>query len=397
MPANTQKPAVKADSGDLKKVKAAAASRSKSAKKWSPRTQYIIWIGGTVVMILAACIVLIVNPDRGPFEIPVNDINLITHVNRNSKTWMAGQSLAFEGWFIGDVKTLDGISTSAMAGAVQTCQVPEVETPENFDAREKWPQCFNNPIYSMGNCTASWAITAASALSNRFCIADPDQYSWLSLSPQQLISCDKSNRACEGGDIDTVWNYIEQEGLVSELCFPYQADGTVACASKTKCSPAETPLKGSSHCVLNNEAMIKREVMTHGPVVAPLFLMDDFLVYKSGIYKEMPTATTLTAANRQKLLHAVKIIGWGKSEGKSYWTIENSFGKDWGEEGFGKVHMGGEEGKREGIIIESYVLSGTPANKKVEDAGEDDEFEADADLDSDEEKADDLEDLDDGA
>lgn len=371
---------------DLSAVKKAAAARSKGAKKMSTSTKYAMWIGGTVVLIVAACVVLIVNPDRGPFEIPVNDHNLITHVNRNSKTWGAGSASSFEDWTIGDVKTLDGISVSQMGGGVPNCQVPEVEIPAAFDAREKWPQCFNNPIYTMNNCTASWAITAASSLSNRFCISDPEQYSELILSPQQLISCDKQSRGCEGGDIDSVWNYIEHEGLVSEICFPYQADGTVACSSKTKCSN-ETPLKGSSHCVLNNEAAIKREVMTNGPVVAPVFLMDDFLVYKSGVYKEMPTATQLSDARRQRILHAVKILGWGTYDGsKQYWIVENSFGKDWGDEGFGKIHMGGAEGSREGIVVDSFVVAGTPLNKKVgdsQDGGDDDDFELeDVDLDS---------------
>jgi len=362
---------------DLKKVKAAAAGRTKKGgKNW--KIQYFIWVGGAIGSIVVACLLLVINPDRGPFQIPVNDQNLISHVNRNSKSWTAAAASFFEGWTIGDVKMLEGVSVSSVGGGVANCVVPDTPVPESFDARQKWPQCFNSPIYNMGNCTASWAITTASALSNRFCVSDPSEYSELMLSPQQLLSCDSMNRACNGGDIDTAWNYIQREGLVSEICFPYQADGSVSCESR--CS-SEVPLKSASHCVLNSESAIRREIFLNGPVVAPLFLMDDFLVYKDGLYETSNTATQLTDARRQRIIHAVKIIGWGSIEKKPYWLVENSWGEDWGDHGYAKVLVGGEDKK--GIVVESYVLAGTPASKKVgDDADEvDADFEGDSDLD----------------
>merc|ERR1712173_82734 len=95
-------------------------------------------------------------------------------------------------------------------------------------------------------------------------------------------------------------------------------------------------------------------------------LVDDFLVYRGGLYKEMATAKQLADQRRQRIIHAVKIIGWGSLEGKPYWWIENSWGEDWGEHGFAKVVAGGDPDKREGIVVDSYVLAGTPANKKLD-------------------------------
>lgn len=361
---------------DIKKAKAAAAGRNKkSTKNW--KLQYTFWIGGAVGSVIVACFMILIHPDRGPFQIPVNDHSLITHVNRNTKTWSAGASSFFEGWTIGDVKLLEGVGVSQMGG-VSACVVPETPVPASFDARQKWPHCFKSPIYNIGNCSASWAIATASALSNRFCIADPTAYMDLMLSPQQLLSCDSVNRGCHGGDIDSTWAYIEKEGLVSEACFPYQADGTISCQSR--CT-SETPLKGASHCMLSGEASVRREIFINGPVVAPIFLVDDFLVYRGGLYQEMPTATQLTSADgrRNRIVHAVKIIGWGHMDGKNYWLIENSWGDDWGEHGFAKVTRGGDPEKREGIVIETYMMAGTPASKKVED-DTDADFEADTDL-----------------
>lgn len=260
------------------------------------------------------------------------------------------------------------------------CVVQEVVVPENFDSRQKWPQCFHNPIYTMGNCTASWAIATASALGSRFCISNPTEYGDLMLSPQQLLSCDALNRGCDGGDIDMVWNYVQREGLVSEKCFPYQADSNVDCRSR--CTN-EAAMRAASHCVLTEERSIQKEIMTNGPVVAAMFLADDILVYRSGVYVESTTAKKILDSRRQPMIHAVKIIGWGAEHGRTYWWLENSWGEDWGENGYAKVLRGVTTEKKDGVIAESYVLAGTPLNAKVGNLA--------SDLDEDTEAEDDLE------
>jgi len=36
----------------------------------------------------------------------------------------------------------------------------------------------------------------------------------------------------------------------------------------------------------------------------------------------------------------VRVLGWGVQDGINYWSVANSFGTDWGEEGFFKIKMG---------------------------------------------------------
>jgi len=35
--------------------------------------------------------------------------------------------------------------------------------------------------------------------------------------------------------------------------------------------------------------------------------------------------------------HAVKILGWGKEKGVDYWLCANSWGPEWGDQGFFKI------------------------------------------------------------
>lgn len=56
--------------------------------------------------------------------------------------------------------------------------------------------------------------------------------------------------------------------------------------------------------------------------------------------------------------HAVKIIGWGEEDHIPYWTVGNSIGTNFGEEGFIRVLRGSNE-----CGIETSINAGIPKRK----------------------------------
>ena len=58
---------------------------------------------------------------------------------------------------------------------------------------------------------------------------------------------------------------------------------------------------------------------------------EDFYHYTSGIYHY--------AGGAAMGGHAIKIIGWGKLGFTRYWLAANSWGTNWGEEGYFRIRV----------------------------------------------------------
>lgn len=357
------------------KIKAAEEASARRAKKKGSKNQTKIYIAcGTCGVAMIFGIWLAITADspkaKGGGGVSkdstmVNDASFIRSVTLEaSGNFTAADSPFFNRWTHADVKYgLDGVELRGqellgMAGALQRCEddsgLEGGVLPSSYDVREAWPTCVNEVIDS-GNCSSGYAIAAASALASRFCIADSGKYSGVKLSAQQILSCDKASRGCNGGGADSVFAYIQRRGLYPEECVPYA--GVKGAACKTTCEDSKK-LKMIDHCVLSGEKAVKREIYNRGPVVMPMYIKDDLLVYESGIYSPIDRSMFMYGTNNEPLLQAVLVIGWGKSESTRYWIVANSWGTSWGEKGFAKVAV-------DTSLRESYALVGFPATEEA--------------------------------
>eukprot|EP00931_Biecheleriopsis_adriatica_P030185 TRINITY_DN1780_c0_g2_i1.p1 TRINITY_DN1780_c0_g2~~TRINITY_DN1780_c0_g2_i1.p1 ORF type:complete len:441 (+),score=116.58 TRINITY_DN1780_c0_g2_i1:54-1376(+) len=298
----------------------------------------------------------------------VNDRYFVSDVTSYAAgNFTAAASPFFNSWTYADVTYgLDGVGVKGegmigFAGALQRC--PHVDesletgaVPPAYDLREQAPSCAGGEVYNQGNCSSSHAIAAATSLGSRFCVSDQDKYGNTRLSPQQVLSCDKKSQGCKGGGIDAVWSYIERRGLFPESCVPFAGGKDADC--KSDCAP-EQKLKAIEHCMMSGAKNIKREVYNRGPVVAPMYLKDDFMVYKGGVYTPTDNANMQFGADGQPIQHAVTIMGWGRFEGTPYWIVKNSWGTTWGEDGWARVAISS------GAIREEAVIVGAPATPEA--------------------------------
>ncbi len=74
---------------------------------------------------------------------------------------------------------------------------------------------------------------------------------------------------------------------------------------------------------------LKRALIEHGPVVAPIVYDECLANYRGGVFNENDNGM---------VNHVVLLIGWDDT--KQAWLIKNSWGTEWGEKGFGWIKYG---------------------------------------------------------
>mmetsp|Transcript_37671 Transcript_37671/g.82389 ORF Transcript_37671/g.82389 Transcript_37671/m.82389 type:complete len:448 (-) Transcript_37671:115-1458(-) len=352
-----------------------AFKRRNSTKKPVPlHKRHEVVIGGVMAATFLAIFVYVYDAYQTRINDPANRVyklinsDEIVHGAQSASdgNFTTAASPVFNGWTLMDIKSWGGVGTNpsmvGMPGAAKYCELPEddVESgaiPSNFDSREAFPGCINEEVYNSNlngnNCTSSYALAAASSMAYRWCVADEANNANLRLSPQQIVNCDKGSRGCSGGGIDAVFAYIEKRGLYPESCLPYTGVKDKCKKDSITCDESQKR-KAISHCILTKGGkQLQREIMNNGPVVVPMHLHEEFLVYKSGVFAPIPFKDMLRNFRGDYLLHAVVVVGWGRGDQGKYWIIENSWGKEWGEDGFARVH--------ESALMTNYAVVGYPA------------------------------------
>jgi cathepsin B len=275
-------------------------------------------------------------------ETKINDPDHIAFLNsEEGMTWVAGPNERFEGltYSAAEVQGLFGAALSHIeehADEVRTEGYPITDVPAEFNAVTHW-QGLVHPIRDQQQCGSCWAFSASEVLSDRFSIQA--NKSTPVLSPEDLVSCDKTDMGCSGGQLPDAWKYLEGTGIVTDTCFPYTAGGGTAPACATTCADksAWKKYKASSAYAISGVENMQKDIMTHGPIQVAFKVYKSFMNYKSGVYKKKWYELLPEGG------HAVKIVGWGTESGTDYWLVANSWNTSWGEDGSFKIARGIDE------------------------------------------------------
>lgn len=239
-------------------------------------------------------------------------------------------------------------SPDVICELIKVCDSSLESLPDNFDGRQAFGKCIH-PVRDQMRCGSCWAFSASEVLSDRFCIASKGQIDVI-LSPQTLVSCDSGNMGCDGGYLDKAWQFLVSNGIALDQCEPYTSGGGDSGTCPTKCADGSQIkyYKAANYKHITGVSNIQTDLMTNGPVQVAFEVYQDFMSYKSGIYHHI--SGSLLGG------HAVELVGWGVENGTAYWTLKNSWGPTWGENGYFRIVKNVNE-----CGIESNVYSGQPA------------------------------------
>lgn len=178
-------------------------------------------------------------------------------------------------------------------------------------------------IKDQGGCGCCWAFSAVAAIEGAYQIANNEQ---ISLSEQQLLDCSTQNNGCTGGLMTRAYDYLLQNnggGITTETNYPYE-QGQSVCNTE---QPAAVTISGYQVVPPSESSLL--QAVANQPISVGIAAGQEFHNYGSGIYD---------GSCYPKLNHAVTVIGYGTSEdGVKYWLLKNSWGTDWGEQGYMRI------------------------------------------------------------
>ncbi len=88
-----------------------------------------------------------------------------------------------------------------------------------WDWRKHYPNC-DSVAMDLGNCGGSYAFQSVRSIQHRICQNKGED---IRLSFQDVLSCCKETNGCTNGTIEAAYDYMINEGVVDEDCFPYSS------------------------------------------------------------------------------------------------------------------------------------------------------------------------------
>ncbi|MBN2183953.1 MAG: T9SS type A sorting domain-containing protein [Candidatus Krumholzibacteriota bacterium] len=180
---------------------------------------------------------------------------------------------------------------------------------------------------NQGSCGSCWAFAAVGQLEAHARIYDQRI---LDLSEQAVVDCDTPESDCTGGYLYEAYDLFQARGAVHESCMPYQATDGLPCVMDGCEKLAEID---GYWAISSTVLQIKQAIYDYGPVACGMFAHDDLSSYNSGCYdNDYPDDPN----------HGVLLVGWDDYAcgGAGAWIMKNSWGTDWGTDGFGYIQYG---------------------------------------------------------
>jgi C1A family cysteine protease len=198
------------------------------------------------------------------------------------------------------------------------------------DWRNRNGKNYVSPVVDQGGCGCCATFATVAQVES---MARIEKNAPIKLSEADLAFCGTHTNNCLGWNQDDALTDVEGRGIVSEGRLPYLSvfpDGNTGKEPIRTVIPNHDhfSVKVSSHIDVADVDARKSYISNVGPMNTGLIVYDDFSTYSTGIY--IPSLTSKELGG-----HNMVVIGYSDIE--QYWLFKNSYGPNWGEQGFCKI------------------------------------------------------------
>jgi len=219
------------------------------------------------------------------------------------------------------------------------------DLPDSFSWLEERPECMGE-VLDQSICGNCWAFSVIEAFSDKRCIFQNDTERVL-YSVQYLTQCDNGPQmnGCNGGNILFAGTFLTTVGVTTDECVPYNALTAGQAVCPEECAdgslmPYLIRAKGWKNVGNGGSGDVTglmESLILKGPLSVCFNDYPSLAVYTGGIYSPAPT-------EKPTGTHCCEIVGYGHEmkdgEDTPYWTVRNSWGATWGENGYFRILRG---------------------------------------------------------
>lgn len=175
-------------------------------------------------------------------------------------------------------------------------------------------------VKNQKNCGSCYAFSGIGAVESHYAI---NKNHTILLSEQQIVDCsaEYGNNGCNGGLMESVFNYVRDMGSMRKDDYEYMAKQSVC---KYNESAPLVNIRGYEAINPGNETQLTEVIRFIGPVSVAIDAgQESFMFFQEGIYSDEECSST-------DLNHGVLVVGVTNK----YYIVKNSWGKAWGMDGY---------------------------------------------------------------
>ena len=189
-----------------------------------------------------------------------------------------------------------------------------------------------NTAVDQGSCGACWAFGCIAGAEGCWFL---NKAELLKFSEQNLLECVTTCYGCAGGLRDLAFDFVikNQGGQFQlESDYPYTGHQELCHYDESR---AVGGIRGFVAPAEGDEDELLAYVAHYGPTTIGIDAISwDFQSYTSGIYDKT------SDCHADNINHGVCCVGYGTENGIDYWIVKNSWGTNWGEDGFVRMIRG---------------------------------------------------------